>query len=131
RRLYGGSVRNPAELIEMQRELEVARAQLGAAEERLLALIDAGEQAGVEVSRSRGAVAELEAQRAQEQQPRQQRLQDLRAQLSEAEQARVRALDALTAAERALYARVAARHRPAVVSIKGDACGGCHLPLSN
>ena len=109
----------------------MVRRQLGEAEERVLALIEAGEQAGADVTSTRDALAELEERRAQEQRPREQRLEDLRGQLSEAEQARTKAQSELTGTEQALYGRVAARHHPAVVSIKGDTCGGCHLPLSN
>jgi predicted nucleic acid-binding Zn-ribbon protein len=32
--------------------------------------------------------------------------------------------------DEALYQRVASRRHPAVASLSGDACGGCHLPLS-
>lgn len=131
RRLYDGSVRNPAELLEMQRELEVLRGQRGDAEEQVLQLIEAAETAQAGAADSDGALAALESSREHEDAPRRQRLAELQQRLGAAQSARDQALAALTPTEQALYARVASHHHPAVVSIKGDACGGCHLPLSN
>jgi len=131
RKLYDGSVHNPHELLEMQRELEGLRAQLGEAEEQMLALMELNEQTGDAEARARAAVDEIEAQRSEQEGPRRHRLQELERRLAESRAARDAAAASLSAAEQALYARVAARHHPAVVSIKGDTCGGCHIPLSN
>jgi len=131
RRLYDGSVRNPAELMEMQRELEVLRGQRGDVEEQVLELIESAEGAEAEAAAADAAVTDLEASRTREDAPRKARLRELQAHVADARTARESALAALSPTEQALYARVAAHHHPAVVSIKGDACGGCHLPLSN
>ena len=131
RRLYDGSVRNPAELMEMQRELEVLRGQRGEAEERVLELFDSADRAQADAVAADATLAELEASRTRDDAPRKARLAELQARVADAQAAREAALSALSPTEQALYARVAAHHHPAVVSIKGDACGGCHLPLSN
>ncbi len=131
RKLYDGSVHNPNELIEMQRELDVLRGQVAEAEDRLLTLIDSSEAAVKNADDAGQVVAEIERRRAEEERPRRQRLGELRARLVEAQQGRDAVAASVGAADLALYARVASRHHPAVVGIKGDQCAGCHLPLSN
>jgi uncharacterized protein len=130
RRLYGGSVRNPQELLEMQHELESLTGRVAALEEQALAAMEAAEQAADSATAAAGALQEAERQRAADAGPLQERLTSLGAALTSAEAERESAFAELSPAERTLYTRVAAKHRPAVVSIRGDACGGCHLPLS-
>src|SRR5207244_5690653 len=72
RKLYDGSVHNPHELLEMQRELEALRAQLGEAEEHMLALMELNERASAEANQARTAVGEIEARRSEEEGPRRQ-----------------------------------------------------------
>jgi uncharacterized protein len=131
RRLYDGSVHNPAELLEMQRELEGLRGQLAELENRILALMESNEVAAQEAGGQRARLAELEARRATDSAPRREHLKELQRNLAEATQAREALLTETDAGDLALYRRVASHRHPAVVSIKGDACGGCHLPLSN
>ena len=131
RKLYGGSVHNPQDLLEMQRELEVLRSRRSDAEDRALAQLGdleeavAVERAGLETLR------DAEARRATEVAPLEQRLGALRGELAEAHADRDRIAAAIDPRELDLYRRVAQHRTPAVVGIAGDACGGCHLPLSN
>jgi predicted nucleic acid-binding Zn-ribbon protein len=131
RKLYDGSVHNPSELLEMQRELEVLRIQLGDVEDRLLELIDADDAATSGAHEAEAKAAQLENERSDQEAPRRGRLEEREAKLEDATRARETIAGSLGARELALYSRVASRRQPAVASIKGDACGGCHLPLSN
>jgi len=131
RRLYGGSVHNPHELLELQHELEGLSTHVTEVEERALAAMELSEQRSEE---ERERVAELnqaERVRSDQEAPLRERIESLDAAIAESQQEREVASSSLAADERALYARVAAKHRPAVVSIVGDACGGCRLPLSH
>lgn len=131
RTLYGGSVHNPNDLLQMQRDLETLRGQVGAAEERVLQRIEDNERAEEESARARAREEDVRRRRDEQHGPRTARLDELRRRLGEAKDEHVAATAQVTQADLALYRRVSARHQPAVVSIKGDACGGCHLPLSN
>jgi len=131
RRLFDGSVRNPNDLLEMQRELAVLRSQVSTSEDQIIGLLDAGESASRSAEEALASVEALELRRAADEGPRRERLADMQASLAEVRQDRATLVGSLAASDLALYARVAAKHQPAVVSIKGDACGGCHLPLSN
>ena len=131
KRLYGGSVHNPQELVELQRDLERLRTQLSAAEDTALAQLGdaeaaaAAERAGIE------ALRDAEAKRAAELAPLEQRLARLRAELVDATAEREGTAEQVEPRALELYRRVAQHRTPAVVGIAGDACGGCHLPLSN
>ncbi|MBV8193945.1 MAG: hypothetical protein JOY80_00300 [Candidatus Dormibacteraeota bacterium] len=131
RRLYGGSVHNPQELLEMQRELETLRDRARDSEERAVELLDIAEQAAAREKELLSALHREEERRANELDPLSRRLAERTAQMEEAAAARDVVVHELDQKSVALYARVAQRHSPAVVGMAGDSCGGCHLPLSN
>lgn len=129
RQLYSGSVRNPQELLALQRELDDVRGRLAAREESELEAMEAAEAGAAELAAATAAVAALEAARAEQAGPDADRLAALRAELSETVATRELAATRRTAAELELYRRVASHHRPAVVRISNDSCGGCRVPL--
>lgn len=130
RRLYDGSVRNPQELLEMQRELEALRERASAVEARALELLEAAEAAQTDEQLAAAEVSIRESQRAAELGPLQERRAACRDELDAAIAARDAAVSSVTPADLRLYERVSAKHRPAVARLAGDSCGGCHLPLS-
>lgn len=130
RRLYGGSVHNPNELLEMQHELEALRSRKNDVEERTIALMETAEAASTEEHSAARALATREAERSDELGPLQQRRDSLNNDLAEAAANRKAIAEGIPRADLALYERVAARRHPAVVPLIGDSCGGCHLPVS-
>jgi uncharacterized protein len=131
RRLYGGTVRNPAELMEMQRELEAMRGRLSTAEDDALERMELVDSALATMQAATASVIAREAQRAGSLEPLRARLESLVAQLaaSNAERDSLRA--AAEPADLSLYARIASRRRPAVTQLAGEFCGGCRMPVSN
>ena len=131
RRLYGGSVRNPAELMEMQRELEALRGRLSTAEDDLLERMEQVDSALGVVHNTSTDVAAREAHRGSVMEPLRARHAKLVAELDSANGER----DALRAeaepGDLSLYERIASHRRPAVTGLVDDSCGGCHLPVSN
>jgi uncharacterized protein len=129
RQLYGGSVRNPAELLTLQRELEEVKQQVsGQEDETLLAMEDADQIAEGRLIAEQ-AVATIEARRGDAMGRLQERSGQLRQQLAAAAAHRDELRVAMTERSRTLYDRVKARRQPAVVRVVQGACGGCHLPL--
>jgi hypothetical protein len=131
RRLYGGTVRNPAELMEMQRELDVMRAKLSTAEDDALGRMEDVDVSMVSLQNASAAVAARDAQRTAAMEPLRARLATLNAEHDVLNAER----DALRAdtdpGDLSLYARIAAHRRPAVTGLAGEFCAGCHMPVSN
>ena len=131
RRLYGGTVRNPAELMEMQRELDAMRIKLSTAEDEALERMEQADASLVGLQTASAAVAAREAQRADAMEPLRQRLASLLAErdVLNAERDGVRA--EADPNDLSLYERIAAHRRPAVTQLAGEFCAGCHMPVSN
>jgi predicted nucleic acid-binding Zn-ribbon protein len=131
RRLYGGTVRNPAELIEMQRELEGMRAKLSTAEDDALGRMEAVDVSTASLEKASAAVAARDAQRSASLEPLRARLATLNAErdVLNAERDALRA--DIDPNDLSLYARIASHRRPAVTGLAGESCAGCRMPVSN
>lgn len=130
RRLYGGSVHNPQDLLDMQRELESLRARLSDAEDGALLALSVAEAATADEQRRLEELHREESRRSADLGPIEATLGQKQADLAGVTGERDAIADSLDSTTLALYRRVAQRRSPAVVSLEGDACGGCHLPLS-
>jgi predicted nucleic acid-binding Zn-ribbon protein len=130
RRLYGGTVRNPAELMEMQRELEVMRGKLSTAEDDALGRMEEVDVSLAELQNASAAVEARDAQRSAALEPLRARLSTLTAErdVLNAERDTLRA--DTDSGDLSLYARIAAHRRPAVTGLAGEFCAGCHMPVS-
>lgn len=129
RQLFGGSVRNPTDLLTLQRELDDVKERLAVAEETELARMESAEQAERAAAEASAAVEAIERRRAAAAGPDTERLEALRRETVAATEERRLVVSRLPDAHLALYERVAARRTPAVASLRGDACGGCRVPL--
>ncbi len=129
RQLYGGSVRNPAELLTLQRELEELKAQVSAQEDETLLAMEDVDQLSEARTIAEQSVAALEARRGEQQGPLSERLGQLRQQHASAVQHRDELRAQVPERSRSLFDRVRAHRQPAVVRVEHGSCGGCHLPL--
>lgn len=129
RQLYGGTVRNPQDLLTLQHELEEVRARLAAAEDDELTRMQAAEDAEQARHDAEAAAVAREQHRAASAGPDAKLVTQLTADLqaAEAERSEIRAV--LNPSDLAIYDRVSTRRHPAVVQLLGDACGGCRIPL--
>jgi predicted nucleic acid-binding Zn-ribbon protein len=131
RRLYGGSIRNPAELMEMQRELDALRAKLSTAEDDALERMEQVDAAQATLRDASAHVATREAERASALEPLRRRFETLTAQLETSRAERDGLAKDAEPADLSLYERIASHRRPAVTGVAGESCGGCRMPLSN
>ena len=131
RKLYGGTVRNPAELMEMQRELEAMRAKLSTAEDDALGRMEEVDSALATLQAASAAVAAREAQRADALEPLRERSASLGAELDVLNQEREALRADSEPGDLKLYERIAAHRKPAVTGLDGEFCAGCHMPVSN
>jgi predicted nucleic acid-binding Zn-ribbon protein len=131
RQLYGGSVRNPQELLGMQQDLESLRARIDAEDERLLALMERAEAAAAANRDANASVVDRERDRAGEAGELLEQAIALRDTVERHQRDRSELTAALEPGDLALYERLARRALPVVVRIQGDSCGGCHIPFAN
>jgi hypothetical protein len=131
RRLYGGTVRNPAELMEMQRELETLRARLSSAEDDALEQMEQVDRSLAHLQEVSAGVAARESQRSEAMEPMRARLASLIAERAVLNHEREALRADMDPSDLSLYARIAAHRRPAVTGLAGDFCAGCHMPVSN
>lgn len=131
RRLYGGTVRNPAELMEMQRELEVLRAKLSTAEDDALERMEQVDESQRGLQSASANVVERAAQRASSIEPMRARFATLTAERDVLNAERDATRGDIDPGDLSLYARIAAHRRPAVTGLAGEFCAGCHMPVSN
>ena len=129
KKLYGGSVRKPAELLTLQHELDGMKERLSPLEDAVLERMEDAD-ARAEEERTIGlTVAEFERKRSAAAGPDTDRLDELRGQLDAATRERDAVLATVAPADVALYERLARRLGAAVVHIAKDSCGGCRMPL--
>jgi predicted nucleic acid-binding Zn-ribbon protein len=131
RHLYGGSVRNPQELLVMQHELAALRARITTEDDRLLELMQQAESAAGAERDANAAVVDLEQERADRAGELLERVAALRTAIGQHQRERADVVAALTPADASLYERLSRRLQPAVVRVVGDSCGGCHIPFAN
>jgi uncharacterized protein len=131
RRLYSGSIHNPADLMELQREVDAMRVKLAVAEDDALERLEQVDAAQMTLRDMSALVAARETQRANAMEPLRARFDTLTEQLATASAER----DTLSAdaepADLSLYERIRSHRRPAVTGVVGESCGGCRMPISN
>lgn len=131
RRLYSGSIHNPAELMELQRELDVLRVKLAVAEDDALERMEQVDTAQVTLRDLSALVAARETQRASSMEPLRARFDMLTEQLATANAERAALAAGAEPADLSLYERIKSHRRPAVTGVVGESCGGCRMPISN
>ncbi len=130
RHLYGGSVRNPQELLGMQQDLDALRRRIDCEDESLLALMESAESAAAANRDANAAVVDRERDRAGQAGELLEQAVALRDTVERHQHERSELTTALDPGDLALYERLARRVAPAVVRIQGDSCGGCHIPFA-
>ncbi len=131
RRLYSGSIHNPAELMELQRELDALRGKLSVAEDDALGRMEEVDTAQHTLRDITALVAAREHERESAMEPLRARLDTLTAQLATSNAERATLAAETEPADLSLYKRIASHRRPAVTGVVGESCGGCRMPISN
>jgi len=119
RQLMSGSIHNPKELTKLSEELDHMRSRISVQEAGLFEMLEAQEELDVRLAEAeRQALADAQALRQGE------------GNLATGSAEREAIWSGLSDAARRLYERVSAIRRPAVVEVRGGACGGCRLPIA-
>ena len=129
KKLYGGSVRNPSELVTLQHEHDAMVARLSPLEDTVLERIDDAETLAAADQQIAGGVAAFEQRREVAAGPDRERLTVLRESLAVATRERDEILLAVLPTDAALYEKLKRRLTPAVAHVANNSCGGCRMPL--
>jgi len=130
KKLYGGAVRNPKELTDLQKDVDLLKRRRGALDEQGLSLMERADETLRALEEARHRAAELEqswAQDVADLKARQLRAQREMTQLDEERQRRTATMDgSMLGLYEALRPKKAGR---AVARIERGACQGCRLSL--
>ncbi len=132
-KLYGGSVRNPKELLSMEQELGSLKAQRREREDQLLDIMEEVELARKQFRAKSAEVQELEQEWRRDQERLMQEQEQLRSDLAALEQGREPVLAQIDSISFELYQALRQEKQGlAVVKVKQGRCQGCRiiLPMS-
>ena len=132
-KLYGGSVRNPKELLSMEQELESLKARRRAREDQLLDIMEEVELARKQFRAKSAEVQELEQEWRRDQERLMQEQEQLRSDLAALEQGREPVLAQIDSISFELYQALRQEKQGlAVAKVKQGRCQGCRiiLPMS-
>ena len=132
-KLYGGSVRNPKELLSMEQELESLKARRREREDQLLDIMEEVELARKQFRAKSAEVEELEQEWRRDQERLMQEQEQLRSDLAALEQGREPVLAQIDSISFELYQALRQEKQGlAVVKVKQGRCQGCRiiLPMS-
>lgn len=129
-KLYGGSIRNPKELSDLQADLSSLQAQVRKREDDLLALLVGLEEAEGELAQAQAACAALEAQWAEERQRLLQEKAELEPEVQRLEALRQERSSGADRSVLGLYQTLRERRGGrAVAKVERGMCQGCRITL--
>lgn len=129
--LYGGAVRNPKELQDLQRDVASLKKHLGTLEDQLLEAMLASEAAVSSVNEAKAALAQIESRRGDQTRSLTSEQGDLLHRLERYESERKAALNPLDAASLDLYDSLRRDRRGVAVTTLGDgSCNACGTTLT-
>ena len=129
--LYGGAVRNPKELQDLQRDVASLKKHLGALDDKLLESMLASESAASSLTETRGALAQVESRRGDQTRSLTSEQADLLRRLERFESERKAALSPLDGASLDLYDTLRRDRRGVAVTTFSDgSCNSCGSALT-
>jgi len=132
KRLYSGSVTNPKELSDIQREIASLKRRRGSLEDELLEAMVYGEEAEAELAACRATLTETEARWQTDQAALKTELSELETRLENARDEREQSRQTTAADDLALYDKVRARYGSVTVTtLRDGVCGFCAVAPSS
>jgi len=128
-KLFGGTVRNPKELANLQRESEDLKARRSQLEDRLLELMDRVETTTASVQATATRLADVEAEWREQQRRLTAELEDLKAKHAELLQRRDSQASQVQPEVLEVYQMVRTRKGTAVARVEQGTCRGCQIAL--
>jgi uncharacterized protein len=128
-RLYGGQVRNPKELTDLQREVEMLKAQRGRLEDRELETMEQVEASSGEVAILEDRVKKAEAAWQSRDQKLRSDVEALKTTLADLKQRREALVGGIDPQAIAVYQEAKKKRGTAVARVEQGLCQGCRISL--
>lgn len=128
-KLYGGKIKNPKELLNLEHEFEILKKQLREKEDRLLDLMGEVEGTRDRVRLSSQNLKEIQEKWRREQELLAQKRDEVKERLTELAQKREVLAAQIDSSTLQLYEQVKLKKGLAVVKVEQGRCQGCHLTL--
>jgi predicted nucleic acid-binding Zn-ribbon protein len=128
-KLYGGKVKNPKELMNMEQEKEMFQASLSKKDDSLLDLMEAEEAANKKYKIQEGLLSSIEKEWQQQQKELVSEKDKLESQLNRLNGRRDDLVSGIEEKELQVYEFVRSRKGNAVVRVEQGRCQGCHIKL--
>jgi hypothetical protein len=128
-RLYGGTTKNPKELVNLEKELQILGGQISPKEDALLGLMTQAEEAEAKLQTSAKELRRLKEEWQERQNAMGQRKGEVQIVLGGLGESRRRLADQIKPQVLELYERIRLTKEPAVVKVERGRCQGCHITV--
>lgn len=129
-KLYGGSIRNPKELQDLQADLQSLQAQTSKREDDLLAVLMEADEAQADAAAAESAYRELEARWQEEQRSLRAEKEALEPEIAELQAKRAAQIEGIDRSALSLYETLRERKGgQAVARVERGMCQGCRITL--
>jgi len=128
-KLFGGTIRNPKELANLQREDDELKMRRGQLEDRVLELMDGVEAATKSINMHTAGLAKLEAEWRDQQQRLTAELEQLKKEESDLNRKRESLVVQIESTAIDVYQRLSTQKGTAVAKVEQGICRGCQITL--
>ncbi len=128
-KLYSGTVKNPKELVSLEKEVEILKSRTRQAEEELLEVMAEIEKMRREMNKSQELLQKLEAEWQAEHKILSERHTEIEGQLAKLVQKRDTIISQIDPQSLGIYQNLRLRKGQAVVKVEQGKCQGCHITL--
>lgn len=128
-KLYSGTVKNPKELVSLEKEVEILRSRIRQTEEELLGVMAEIEQIRRKMNTSQELLQKLETELQAEHKILTEKQAKIEVQLAELEQKRDTMVSQIDPQSLDIYRNLRLRKGQAVVKVEQGKCQGCHITL--
>jgi len=128
-KLFGGTIRNPKELANLQREDDELKMRRGQLEDRVLELMDGVEAATKSINMHTAGLAKLEAEWRDQQQRLTAELEQLKKEESDLNRKRESLVTQIESTAIDVYQRLSTQKGTAVAKVEQGICRGCQITL--
>ncbi len=128
-KLYGGTIKNPKELVSLEKEIEILRSRIKQAEEELLEVMTEIEKMRHEMNTSQEQLKQLEIKWQAEHKILTEKQAEIEVQLAQLEQRRNNMAAQIDPQSLETYRNLKLRKGQAVAKVEQGKCQGCHITL--